>query len=73
MMITNKVSIADFLAFEMDYTRRNNLYYYHMRFGQSFLNKFYSGSGDETDNQLYYTEDKKLARQIIWKYYIDVD
>lgn len=63
-----QVWVGDYTEFTMDYMGGD---YAHERFGQAFLNKFYTGT-DVVDSQLFYCDDKTKAVDLIFARYITV-
>lgn len=61
-----KVSVDEFLRFQ---TRFDSLWYPHQRFGQAFVNTYVINSGPESA-ELFYTECRKEAENIIWNNFI---
>jgi hypothetical protein len=61
-----EVYIGAYSLFAMEYLDGQ---YPHERFGQAFMNKFYTGTS-LTDSQLFYCEDKTQAVDIIFARYI---
>lgn len=61
-----QVYVGDYTMFAMRYMCGQHP---HERFGQAFMNKFYTGT-NVTDSQLFYCEDKAKAVDIIFARYI---
>jgi hypothetical protein len=55
-----------------NFTKRfNNGGYPHLRFGQAFINCFFSNG--RTDPELFYMVDRAMAEEYIWENYVDLE